>query len=76
MNNKKLCKIICALCLAVPILFFVLAGNFTLAAVSSVAVHLVLCGVMMIVMMKMMGCKEQTPTEQDATAEAKEKPLS
>lgn len=59
MNTKKLCKIICALCLGLPLTYFLLVGNFSLAAVSSIAVQLLLCGVMMFMMMKMMGCKDK-----------------
>ncbi|EDM68479.1 hypothetical protein PE36_03606 [Moritella sp. PE36] len=62
-NTKKLCKIICALCLGLPLAYFLLLGNFTLAAISGIAIQLLFCGAMMLMMMKMMGCNDKK--EQD-----------
>jgi len=66
-NTKKLCKIICALCLGLPLAYFLLLGNFTFAAISGIAIQLLFCGAMMLMMMKMMGCndkKDQAETVQ------------
>ncbi|MGF1701859.1 DUF2933 domain-containing protein [Photobacterium makurazakiensis] len=70
-NTKKLCKIICALCLGLPLAYFLLVGNFTLAAVSGITIQLLFCGVMMFMMMKMMGCndKKDKGHEESHTAE-------
>ena len=65
MNTKKLCKILCALCLGIPVAYFLFIGNFTLAAVSGIAIQLIFCGAMMFMMMKMMGCNDKKDKTQD-----------
>ncbi|MEH6534486.1 MAG: hypothetical protein V7735_24560, partial [Photobacterium frigidiphilum] len=61
-NPKKLCKILCALCLGILVAYFLFIGNFTLAAVSGIAIQLIFCGAMMFMMM---GCNDKKDKTQD-----------
>ncbi|MGY3568695.1 DUF2933 domain-containing protein [Vibrio paucivorans] len=65
MDTKKLCKIICALCLGLSLVAFLFTGNFSGSAITSIAVQLLFCGGMMFAMMKMMGCKNSPAHSQN-----------
>ena len=70
-NTKKLCKIICALCLGLPLAYFLLLGNFTLAAITGIAIQLLFCGAMMLMMMKMMGCSDKKDQDNEEAVQLK-----
>lgn len=77
MNTKKLCKIICILCLGLPVAFFLFAGNLSTEALTSLAIQVILCGVMMFAMMKMMGCnKPKSETDETNVDNEKHNNLS
>ncbi|NQZ49729.1 MAG: DUF2933 domain-containing protein [Moritella sp.] len=66
---NKLCKLMLVLCLGLPLAYFVLVGELSLVAISSLLVPLILCVAMMFVMMKMMGCdnKKQEDKEMETS---------